>query len=111
MPQKNILFEVAKWWERSEDFQRGVQDYERAINSKDWFFIRDLFLGFQGIIATDILSKRFTELDPTEKDVSQRAYFQMVQILEFLSDPMKWMKKHKRWKDKYSDLKANNAKK
>ena len=109
--RKNILAEVAKWWEQSDDFKRGIGEYERVINSKDWKFIQDLMMGMQGIIANDILSKSFTTLEAEEKDVQQRAYFQMVQILEFLGNPMKWMERQKAWKGRYSDLDANNAKK
>ena len=61
--RKNILAEVAKWWEQSDDFKRGIGEYERVINSKDWKFIQDLMMGMQGIIANDILSKSFTTLE------------------------------------------------
>lgn len=99
MTKKNILLEVAQWWEQSEEFQRGLQNYDRIIQSKEWKFIRDLLLGLQGVIANDVLSRGFTSLSATEKDVQQRSYYQTIQILEFLLNPIKWMKKQRRWKD------------
>ena len=109
--RKNILTEIAKWWEQSDEFKRGIGEYERVINSKDWQFIKELLMGMQGIIVNDMLSKAFTKLDATEKDVSQRAYYQTVQILNFLANPLGWMNKQKQWKEKYSDSVANTAKK
>jgi len=51
----------------------------------------------KGIMATDMFSRQHTALSPVEKDVTQRTYYNIDQMLTFLLDPLKWMKKQSKW--------------
>jgi len=51
----------------------------------------------KGVMASDMFSRTFTDLDQTEKDVMQKTYYQMDQILVFLLNPSGWMKRKSRW--------------
>lgn len=51
----------------------------------------------KGVMAGDMFSRRFTDLDQTEKDVMQKTYYQMDQILTFLLNPLGWMRRKSRW--------------
>lgn len=58
----------------------------------------------QGQIMTDLLSKKFTDLDESEKHIMQSTYYQINQILQFLLQPEKWIKKRNKWLTAMSDL-------
>lgn len=47
----------------------------------------------RGLIAEELLSKQFTELDSTKKDVTQRAYAMANELILFLVDPIAEVRK------------------
>jgi len=51
----------------------------------------------KGTMATDMFSKKFTDLDSQEKDTIQKTYYNIDQMLTFLLNPLGWMKKRSRW--------------
>jgi hypothetical protein len=48
----------------------------------------------RGKIAEELLSRRFTEKDGVTKDVEQRAYYMVDELIRFLMNPLE--KAHKR---------------
>jgi len=62
----------------------------------------------QGQIMTDLLSKHFTDLDELEKDKIQSTYYQINQILQFLLQPEKWIRKRNKWLASMSNLAGKN---
>lgn len=89
---KPLLRELVKLYQENDEFKRRLESYQRAIKSEDWKFLTDTILVIKGNIYTDMLSARYTKLTPSEKDVAQRTYYQLMQVLEFLQDPLKWIK-------------------
>ena len=81
----------------NDEFQRRQANYERVLKSKEWEFVRDTYLTMRSRMLSDMLSAEYTKLDQTEKDVRQRAYFQIDQFLEFMSNPTKWIRYKKRF--------------
>lgn len=96
---KNLLGQFVTYFDQSEEFQRELASLERAIKSKEWQFFKTMLLSMQGIMANDMLSKQFTNLDPTEKDVVQKTYYNINQMLTFLMNPLGWVKKRTKWKE------------
>ena len=72
-------------------------DYERVSKSKQWQFVRDVLLTIKGTILNDMFSPKYTNLDPVEKDVQQRAYYQINQLLDFLMEPSGWIVKKRKF--------------
>ena len=96
---KSLLTQFITYFEQSEEFQRELTALERAIKSKEWQFFKTMLLSMQGIMANDMLSKKYTNLDPTEKDVTQRTYYNINQMLMFFMNPLRWVKKRSKWKE------------
>ena len=101
---KNLTNQFIKYLENDE-FRRRLDAYTRALNEEHWKFVRDVFLTVKGEIMIDMLSYKFTTLEKTEKDANQKAYYQINQILDFLSDPKGWVRR-KGIKHKLYDLKG-----
>jgi len=102
---KVLLNEFTEFFLKSEEFQREVTNLERAIQSEQWKFYRKLLMSIKGMMATDMFSKRYTVLTPEEKDVMQRTYYNIDQMLNFLINPIGWMKKNSKWKLFQTNLK------
>jgi len=48
-------------------------------------------------MATDMFSRKYTDLDVKEKDVRQRTYYNIDQMITFLLNPTGWIKKRSKW--------------
>ncbi|MCK5616926.1 hypothetical protein KAR91_84470 [Candidatus Pacearchaeota archaeon] len=94
---RNLLNSFVETINNNEEFKRRLADYERVSKSPQWQFVRDVLLTVKGTMLTDMYSSKFTNLDPTEKDVQQRAYYQINQLLEFLMQPTRWIKFKRRF--------------
>lgn len=57
-----------------------------------------MLITIRGSIAEEMLSKEFTSLNQAEKDVMQRTYHNIDQMLIFLMNPLRWIAKKSRWK-------------
>jgi len=58
----------------------------------------------KGQMAIDMFSRKFTLLDETEKNIVQQTYYNINQILTFLSEPDRWVKKRGKWAQALSNL-------
>ncbi len=94
-----LLSQFVTYFEQSEEFQRELTALERAIKTKEWQFFKTMLLSMQGIMANDMLSKQYTNLDQAEKDVMQKTYYNINQMLMFFMNPLGWVKKRSKWKE------------
>lgn len=76
------------------------------MKTEEWQTFKDILLTVKGGIATDMFSRTFTSLDAEEKDVRQRTYYNIDQMLTFLSSPLKWVHKRSKWANLKTDLKG-----
>lgn len=88
------------------EFQRRLAHYERILKSKEWEFVQDTFLVIKSRMLSDMLSREFTNLGNTEKDVQQRVYYHLHQVMEFLSNPTKWI----RYKERFTPTEKGGTK-
>ena len=77
---------------KDEKFSSNLNSYVRFLESKDGMFFRTMMQTMMSMMVEDMLSKRYTQLEAVEKDVEQRAYYQIYEILLFLSSPTKWIR-------------------
>ena len=95
---RNLLNQFIRIVEHSEEFERQMAAYERVAKSDEWSFVRDTILSIKGAILRDVFSLQFTNLTEREKDVRQRAYYNINELLDFLLSPTAWIKlKRSRW--------------
>lgn len=102
---KNLLNQFIDYYDKSEEFRQQMGKLQRAVKTDDWKFYSQLLLTIKGIMANDMFSRTHTNLDAQEKDVVQRTYRNIDQILTFLLDPIRWMGKRSKWAVLKSNLK------
>jgi len=95
---KSLLSDFTVFYETYDDFQRKVDQYQRAVESPEWAFFREHLLVIKSRMANNLLSKKFTDMSSEEKDVIQKTYYNINQILDYLDSPVKWFKKRNRLK-------------
>ena len=94
---KDLLKQFIVLFDTYEEYQRRLDAYDRILKTEEWKFIRDTFLTIKAAMVTDMLSNKHTNLEEHDKDVAQRTYYNVNQILDFLSEPKKWIQYRSRW--------------
>ncbi|MBW1719907.1 MAG: hypothetical protein JRJ43_10190 [Deltaproteobacteria bacterium] len=87
----------------NDAFARQAQDYSHALKSLEWKFLMDAIYLIRGQMAEDMFSRKFTELTETEKDVIQKTYYNINQILDFLGNPQGWINRRTKTKQGLAD--------
>ncbi len=77
---------VAYWKSNNED--RKLTNYVAMRQHPGWPVLEEFLLLMRGKMAENILSKRFTKLDKEAKDIQQRTYHNMDEVIRFLLDPV-----------------------
>lgn len=95
--KKLLLREFKVLYASNTEFKQQLENFHRAVGSKEWKFFRDAILTVRGLIYGELLSERFTDLEAKEKDTVQKIYFEVVQMLDFFANPLGWIKKKSKW--------------
>jgi len=94
---KNLTNQFVRYYENSEEFQRRLHAYDKLIKTNEFEFFRDTLVTIQGTMMLDLLSNRIATLSKEEKDVIQRTYYNVNQILDYLSNPRGWIRRKSRF--------------
>uniref|UniRef100_A0A6H1ZGW0 Uncharacterized protein n=1 Tax=viral metagenome TaxID=1070528 RepID=A0A6H1ZGW0_9ZZZZ len=94
---KDLLGQFKEIFEKNETFREELMKFDRTVKSPDWGFFVGVLRLIQGRILEDMVSREHTLLDEKEKDVAQRTYYNINQILVFLMSPAGWIKKRSKW--------------
>lgn len=94
---RKTLNEFVLLYRDNEEFQQKIESLQRVIDTDEWKTFKDVLVTIRGVMATDMFSHKFTSLDATEKDIMQRTYYNIDQMLEFLLRPMGWIRKQSKW--------------
>ena len=89
---KNLLSDFEDLYVGDEEIRRQIENFDRIQNTPEWKFFKKMLMTIRGVMATEMLSKRHTELDPVEKDVAQRTFYNIGQMLTFFGNPVGWIK-------------------
>jgi hypothetical protein len=84
----HIISKIASYVAATADDNARAQKYDQMQKTDGWKIHAEYLMYIRGLMAEDLLSERFTALKPIEKDVSQRAYALVDQMVLFLIDPM-----------------------
>ena len=100
---RNLVNIFEKLFNSNDEFARQTQDYARVLKTQEWKFLTDAILMIRGQMAQDMFSKKYTNLSETEKDVVQKTYYNINQILDFLVNPQGWINRRTKFKQKIAD--------
>lgn len=104
---KDVLHQFVIYFQKSEEFQQRLDAYGRFLNTSDGKFLKDVFISIKGVILEDMLSNSFTNLSAEEKDVQQKAYHKITDLMNFLAEPKRWVRQHSRIYDTISEVNKN----
>jgi len=104
---KSLLKEIQDFMENDDGFRQKAASYSRTMKTQELEFMQSAILIIKGIMMKDMLSYQHTNSDAYDKDVVQRTYYSINQILDFLSNPEGWFRKKNKLKEAY----ANTAEK
>jgi len=85
---RKILNELSDFYANTEDNLQRITAYGQMKNHPGWAVHQEILMLCRGKIAEEVLSKRFTDLGSTEKDVRQRAYAIVDEFIKFLLNPL-----------------------
>lgn len=91
--EKSLVNHYAEYFKNSEEFQRELDNFDRFLNGRNGKFLKKIFADMKGLAAHRMFSPEFTHLNAEEKDMQQRVSYHIFQILDFLLEPRKWVKK------------------
>lgn len=101
---RNLVTILEKLFHEHDGFQRNAHDFTKALQKEENKFLVDAILMIRGEMARDFFSYNYTNSDPIEKDVTQRTYYNVNQILDFLINPTRWVQKKSAIKQAYTNL-------
>jgi len=102
---KYLLNEIQTYMEGDDGFRASAANYSRAMKTEDWKFMQLTFQIIKGIMMKELLyDYKHTNSDPFDKDVTQRTYSNIVQILDFLASPEGWIREKNKFKQAYADM-------
>ena len=104
---KYLLKDIQEYMENDDSFRSKATNYSRTMKTQELEFMQSAILIIKGVMMKDMLSYQHTNSDAYEKDVTQRTYYNINQILDFLANPENWLRK----KNKLKQMYANTAKK
>jgi len=92
---RNLLHQFFQLYLANEEFQQKSRRFQEALKTENWVFLKDIIFMIKGEMLSDMFSRDYMKLSAEEKDVVQRTYYNLNQILEFLLHPASWMQKKK----------------
>ena len=95
---RNLITQIVDNYQNYDEFKRSLESYHKFIKSESGKFAFDVLRLCQTTCVNELLTTRYTKLEPTEKDVQQRTIYQLNQILTFLMAPMTEVNRKKKKK-------------
>ena len=108
---RNLVNIFEKLFNSNDEFSRRAGNYSRALKTEEWQFLKDAIQLIQGQMAIDMFSRKYTQLNETEKDVIQKTYYNTNQILDFLANPQGWITRRNKIKQQLADLSKKQSSK
>ena len=97
MSLERILSRVSTALVDTESGKLALSKYSEMQNTEGWKIHQALLADIANAFVAEILTREFTNLDPAEKDVQQRAMYNVKIIIDFLNDPLRRVRKLKGW--------------
>jgi hypothetical protein len=90
---QQFLNDLAKAYQADEGFKGKMDKFQHALKSEEWRFFITLCMAMKNHMAVDMFTAKYTKLSAEEKDVRQRAYANMNEVLDFFMRPLGYFNK------------------
>ena len=78
----------------TDDGQNAYHKYEQMMKTEGFEIHKRVLVEIANGLLQYMVTKTFTDLDQKQKDVEQRAIFECKELIDFLLDPLKGLKRH-----------------
>lgn len=76
------------------DGEVAYHKYEQMMKTEGFQVHKAFLVQIGNGLLEYMVSRKFTDLDEKQKDVQQRAIFECKEVIDFLLDPIKGLKRH-----------------
>jgi len=90
---QKFLNDLAKAYQADDNFKMKLDRFQHALKSEDWRFFITLAMAMKNHMAVDMFTAHYTKLTPQEKDIRQRTYANMNDVLDFFMNPLSYFRK------------------
>lgn len=94
---KDLLSHLDEYFEKNDEFKRRMEKFSYVKNSEDWEFFVFMLRSVQGVMVNDMLTRRYADLEPVEKDITSKTYYHVNRMVEFFINPITELRKRKKW--------------
>ena len=106
-----LLSKISKYLLQSAEGTQNYHKYESLKDHEGWQVHQGLLVEIMNQMSSHMLSSQFTKLDKEEKDVQQRAFYIVKEIVEFLLSPLKNAEQYAALKEATKKKQVKNSKK
>jgi len=90
---QKFLSELAKAYQADDDFKSKFDKFQRVLKTEEWRFFITLCMAMKNHMATGMFKPEYTKLSAEEKDIIQRTFAHMNEVLDFFLNPLGWFQK------------------
>ena len=94
-----LLSRISKYLLLSDEGKQSFNKYDALRTHESWKVHQALLVLIMNEISTYMLSKGFTQLEQSEKDVQQRAFYVVKEVIDFMLNPLKNAERYVALKD------------
>ena len=94
---QKFLSEIAKAYQNDDGFKGRMDKFQHALKTEEWRFFIMLCMSMKNHMATGMFKPEFTKLSAEEKDIVQRTFANMNELLDFFMGPLGWFQKKNRF--------------
>ena len=93
-PAKEAIKKFVLLCYSNEEYSQKLVGLERVVKSKEWTTVIEILWSIKNNMASELLeSDKLTQSDSGQKDIVQRVYHEVNEIIDFLTLPTKWISK------------------
>ncbi len=93
-PVKKQLKRFVAICQNNAEYQRKLEGLVRVVKSPEWAFVIQILWSIKNEMAIELLeSSKYTKDSQESKDVTQKVYHNIGELIDFLTDPRNWISK------------------
>jgi hypothetical protein len=87
---KNFIVECAN----NSEYEQALKKLSSVVKTDDWKFVVQVLWSIKNEMAIELLQNRqHTAMSAEEKDITQKVYHNISEWIDFLTNPMWWVRK------------------
>ena len=90
---QRFLSDLAKLYKADDNFKDHMDKFQRVLKTEEWRFFITLCMSMKNHMATGMFKPEYTKLSAEEKDIIQRTFANMNEMLDFFMGPLRWFQK------------------